>query len=327
MTRTQPDATAHVALAHGVEFDLVRAMLARWGDIAKGIGDDAAEIHVPPSQPLVVSTDTSVEGVHFRMPWITPAEIGYRATATALSDLAAMAATPLGLTVAITLPDSWRTRLGEIADGIGAAARDSATPIVGGDLVAGPTLSLTITVFGCGATLLRRSAARPGDAVWVTGLFGGPGLALAAWMQGRAPVAEHRARFAHPVPRLREAQWLAQHGATAAIDCSDGLAADAGHIAAASNVRLEIDLNQLPIVAHSSADDAIRGGEEYELIVTGPESLDAQAFVKSFGVALTRIGGVVEAARSLVGGVSSGVTLHRGGRPVPAVGGFEHFRP
>jgi thiamine monophosphate kinase len=97
----------HISLASGKEFDLVRAMIARWGTAASGIGDDAAVLDLPPGERVVVSTDASVEGVHFRRDWLTATEIGYRATAAALSDLAAMAAAPRGLVVALGIPERW----------------------------------------------------------------------------------------------------------------------------------------------------------------------------------------------------------------------------
>src|SRR5687768_2741478 len=106
------------AMGPGGEFDLVREMLARWGDAAVGIGDDAAVLAVPPGERLVVSTDAAVERVHFRRDWMTAAEIGYRAAAAALSDLAAMAARPLGIVVALALPREWIAEVGELAEGI-----------------------------------------------------------------------------------------------------------------------------------------------------------------------------------------------------------------
>ncbi len=112
----------HVALGRGAEFDAIRRMLARWGDAAREIGNDTATVDVPPGHRIVASTDTSVEGVDFRREWLTPPEIGYRATAAALSDLAAAAASPLGVLLAITVPTNWREVLEGIADGVGAGS-------------------------------------------------------------------------------------------------------------------------------------------------------------------------------------------------------------
>nr|MBP9106641.1 hypothetical protein [Gemmatimonadaceae bacterium] len=133
----------HISLASGKEFDLVRAMIARWGTAASGIGDDAAVLDLPPGERVVVSTDASVEGVHFRRDWLTATEIGYRATAAALSDLAAMAAAPRGLVVALGIPERWLPEVEALADGIGEAARLSGTPIVGGDVTRASELSVT----------------------------------------------------------------------------------------------------------------------------------------------------------------------------------------
>jgi len=147
-------------LGPGGEFDLIRELLARWGSRARGIGDDAAVIAVPAGERLVVSTDSSIEAVHFRRGWLTPREIGYRATAAALSDLAAMAATPLGILVALALPAAWRAEVGEIADGIGDAVDLCGVPIVGGDLTAATDLAITVTVMGTAIAPLARRCAR-----------------------------------------------------------------------------------------------------------------------------------------------------------------------
>ena len=310
----------NLALGPGGEFDTIRAMLARWGALARGVGDDAAVLDVPAGQRIVVSTDTSVENVHFRRGWITPEEIAYRAVAAALSDLAAMGAAPLGVVIALPLTDQWRADTVRLADGFGAAARELRAPIVGGDLTRGSELSIGVTVLGTVERALTRSGARAGDAVWVTGRLGGPLLALRALAAGQAPAVEHRARFAHPVPRLREGRWLAAQGATAGIDCSDGLAADAAHVAAASDVRITLDLGRLPLVAGADPVEGASGGEEYELIVTAPAALDHRVFEREFGVPLTRIGSV-EAA----GAGGAGVDTYEGARRVPLPRGHSHF--
>ena len=113
---------SHLSMGEGKEFDAIRAMLAQWGPRATGIGDDAAVLDLPPDERLVVSTDACVEGVHFRREWLTTAEIGERAASAALSDLAAMAATPLGLLLAIALPDGRESDLADLARGVGSAA-------------------------------------------------------------------------------------------------------------------------------------------------------------------------------------------------------------
>ena len=307
----------HIPLRDGAEFDFVRRMLERWGRLADGIGDDAAVLSAASEGSLVVSTDSSVENVHFRRGWLEPREIGYRATAAALSDLAAMAATPIGILIALTLPDSWRTDVDAIADGIGEAVQGSSTLVVGGDLNEGRDLTLAVTVLGTAEHPLRRSGASVGDRVYVTGQLGGPAAALSALAGGRTPSPEHRARFAHPVPRVREAQWLASHGASAATDISDGLAADLSNIAAASGVSISLSLDRIPTMPGVAERDAAGSGEEYELAVTSPEMLDARAFSNEFGLRLTEVG-TVEAGRPIVRAFDHGA-------PVPTPPGYLHF--
>ncbi|MEO7456138.1 MAG: thiamine-phosphate kinase [Gemmatimonadaceae bacterium] len=287
-----PDSTSHVSMATGVEFDAIRRMLALWGDRAHGIGDDAAVLSVRAEHKLVASTDACVEDVHFRRGWLTAEEIGGRAAAAALSDLAAMAASPVGLLLALALPSSWRAELDALALGVARVASSVGCPIVGGNISASDKLALTITVLGDAEHPLRRSGAREGDSIFVTGRLGGPGEALVALLEGRTPAAAHLVRFASPSPRIREAAWLSAHGATSAIDISDGLMADAAHVARASGVSLDIDARLVPLMDDVSTGDALMSGEEYELIVTLPAdtTVDPAAFEREFGTPLTRIG-------------------------------------
>ena len=302
----------------GVEFDLIRRMAARWGDLVQHAGDDAAVLDVTHGARLVASTDTSLEGVHFRREWLSLQEIGYRATVASLSDLAAMAADPIGLLIAATIPAGIAESIELLADGIGQAARDSSCPIVGGDLTGGDRISLTMTVLGSAAPPVGRAGARVGDSIWVTGKLGGPGAALRALLAGELPSAEHWPRFAHPVARVAEARWLAERGATAMIDLSDGLSSDARHIAAASAVALEIDVLSVPRVPDVTARAAATSGEEYELLVTAPDEFDAVAFSARFGVPLTRIGAVVD-------GPAAEVTFKEGRDRVDLAAGYDHF--
>jgi thiamine-monophosphate kinase len=300
--RTAPQASddrgqaAHLALGGGREFDVVRTLLARWGDAARGVGDDAAVLDVPAGERLVVSTDASVEDAHFRRGWLTPEEIGWRAVTSALSDLAAMAAQPIGLVLALALPDSWRDAVDGLADGIGAAARAAGAPILGGDLVRARELGLTVTVFGAARRPVGRDGARPGDTIYVTGALGGPRQAVAAWERGAQPEAAARARFARPTARIAEARWLAERGARALVDLSDGLASDVGHLAAASRVRIVLESARVPRLPGAAELDALRGGEEYELALAAPAGLEAGEFEARFGVALTAIGRVAGVA-------------------------------
>jgi len=303
----------------GEEFRIIRRMIRRLGTLASGIGDDAAIIDFPKGEKLAVSVDTIVENVHFKRGWLTPLEIGYRAGTAALSDLAAMGASALGLLVAITVPDSWRPMLDGLSGGIGGAAAQVNALVYGGDTTSGSELSITVTVLGAVREPLRRTNARVGDHVYVTGRLGAPAMALRALQRGKPVPPEYQERFALPKARIIEGRWLAGHGARAAVDISDGLVADASHIAAASKVRMELYLDRLPVVDGVGPFDAARSGEEYELLVTSTIPLDVGEFRERFGFPLTEIGAVVDGA--------PGVVTLIDGQPVDfSSGGFDHFR-
>lgn len=307
----------NIDLGPGREFDIVRTIVDEWGKSAQHIGDDAAIITVPEGEKLVVTTDTSVDGVHFRHEWLNHFEIGYRATAAALSDLAAMGARPLGIVIALTLPEADRLSARALATGIREGASAVLCPIVGGDLSAGKTLSLTVTALGAVKHPLTRSGAKAGQRVYVTGHLGGPAAAVRAWLAGKEPSERDRARFANPVPRIEPAIGLAERGASSAIDISDGLVADLAHIAAASKVRIEIDVERIPHVDGVSSAEAANSGEEYEVVVTAP-AIDTKQFSAEFGLDLTEIGRVVAG--------SPGVDLLKAGDKTVAPPGFDHFR-
>jgi thiamine-monophosphate kinase len=309
----------HVPMGPGAEFDAVRALLARWGSAAEGVGDDGAVLDVPSGSRLVVSTDTTVEDVHFRRQWMTPTEIGWRATQAALSDLAAMGATPLGVLLALTVPVDWRDDLPALADGIAEATRSVRAPIVGGDVTAGDRLALAITVLGHARRPLSRAGAGAGDTLYVTGKLGGPGAALAAWESGGTPEGVHRERFVRPMARIAAGEWLAAHGATAAIDLSDGLAGDVAHLAHASGVHCVLDLDAIPCVPGVEVGAALASGEEYELLVAAP-ALDTQAFAAATGgLTLTPVGRVRHAHGA------ANVSAERAGRPVLLPRSHDHF--
>jgi thiamine-monophosphate kinase len=281
--------SGEMALGPGVEFDSIRSMIEQWGTRAVGLGDDAAELKVERGDTLVVSVDTAVEGIHFRREWIEPREIAYRAVTAALSDIAAMAAKPLGVLAAITLPERWRDSLGEIAGGIADAAAEANTVIRGGNLSDGAELTIATTVLGSAFKPIRRNASAPGHAIYVTGRLGGPTKALQLIGARRDP-SHFRERLVHPVARIREAQWLADNGAAALIDISDGLISDLGHLAAASEIGVEIDADRVPRMDGADVNDALTGGEEYELIVATAGQFDETDFAARFGIPLTRIG-------------------------------------
>lgn len=307
----------HTALGNGAEFDAIRRMLERWGPHARSIGDDAAVLNISGDKLLVASTDTSVENVHFRRGWLSPRQIGYRALAAALSDLAAMGAMPLGVLVAMVIPEDWRGDLDGISDGIGDAAAASEVNIIGGDMSRGSEMSLGFTVLGSARKVLLRSNLRRGDCVYLTGHVGGSLAALRALEEGRTPDEAHLERFARPVPRIKEAMYLAGAGATGAIDISDGLAADLCHLAVASRVRIVIDLAAVKVADGVSPVDAIASGEEYEIVVTSPVDVDTSAFRAEFGVDLTLIGAVEEG--------EPGVDFFLNGKEVEVPSGYLHF--
>jgi len=307
----------HVELGSGGEFDLIRRMRARWGDLARGIGDDAAVLQAPRGDLLLASTDTALEGVHFRRGWLTPREVGRRAVTAALSDLAAMAATPLGVLVSLELSRAGVSAIAAIADGIGEAVRAAGTIIVGGNVSRSSALGITSTVLGHAFSPVRRTGARPGDLLYVTGELGGPAAALARLKARKQPAKAARQRFANPVARIAEARWLAVRGVVAAIDISDGLVSDAGHLAAASGVRIQIEAARVPVAAGATVKQALSGGEEYELLVAARARLPDAAFASRFGVPLTCVGRVVEGPSGVT--VSGGAAMFAGRR------GHDHF--
>ncbi len=171
--------------------------------------------------------------------------------------------------------------------GVGAAAASVGATVSGGDLSSGPAWSIAVTVIGETSRPVTRAGARPGDALWVTGALGGSRAALEAWRRGGEPQAEARRRYAHPEPRITAGRWLAQHGARAMLDLSDGLGGDAAHLAAASGVAVDIDLALLPLadgvsqeanrLGQSPMRFAAEGGEDFELLVALPPDFDAAA--------------------------------------------------
>jgi thiamine-monophosphate kinase len=316
--------SGRIGLGPGAEFDAIRQMLDRWGSRAVGIGDDAATVRVARGDALVVSVDSAVEGRHFRPEWLTAREIGYRAVAAALSDLAAMAARPLGVLIAIVAPANWRKRLVELADGIGDMVELAQTQICGGNLSDGGELSITTTVLGEAFSPLSRAGATVGNRVYVTGRLGGSAAALARLKAGK-PAGAYRDRFARPVPRVAESHWLANAGASAAIDVSDGLLADVGHLAAASNVGIELVASRIPLfhvgdndvaVERVDLEAALHGGEEYELVVTSSSDFDVDEFERRFRIPLTEIGRVTDAEHGIV---------YLSGARVANARGHDHF--
>lgn len=309
------------------EFDLIARHLARLGaergDVILGVGDDAALVQPTPGRAQVLALDTLVAGVHF--PEDARAEdIGHKALAVNLSDLAAMAATPQWALLALTLPLADEDWLAGFAAGFGALASAHGVSLVGGDVTRGP-LTVSVQVLGCLDTgALRRDGARPGDRLWLSGRAGEAAAGLAVWRSGAR--AEPRwaglcARLHRPEPRVALGRALAGI-ATAAIDVSDGVAADAGHIAAASGVGIELAAPRLPLsrrlrawAGHAEALRlALHGGDDYELCFTAPPGADAavRAAARDARNPVTVIGAVT-AGQGVAVRDASGQTLPAGG--------------
>lgn len=317
---TETDAPVPPPLGRGVEFDLIRAMTERWGALAVGIGDDAALLTIPRGERAVLSTDTALEHVHFNRDWLSLREIACRAVTAALSDLAAMAAAPLGILLALQWPTRGsRDDLLMFADGVADAARAAGdtTKIFGGNIARADVLGVTTTVVGSVHEPLTRSGLRPGDLLYVTGRLGAPAAVIRALGKNLKPVPEIRERFAAPRARIAEARWLAHRGAVAAIDLSDGLSSDVAHLAAASNATVEIAVERVPVFPAVVEEDALTGGEEYELVLGARAPLPADEFERRFSLPLTLIGRVVE------GGAE--VRFHRHGERVAVPSGYDHF--
>ena len=317
------------ALGPGREFDRIRAMARALGERASDLGDDCALLSDGVGT-LALSTDVSVEGVHFRLDWITPAEAGWRSAAAALSDLAAEGAEPVGVLSALVVPDGAKDdELTAFAGGVGEAAAAVGAAVIGGDLSQGPVWCATVTVVGRAPRPVARAGARPGDGVWVTGVLGGARAAVESWRRGEPPPPAARRAYARPEPRVVAGRWLAAHGARAMLDVSDGLAGDAGHLAAASGARIRLTLETVPVAAAAVAEArrldvpvqqfAAEGGDDYELLVALPPDFgqdEARAFEIAGGIALTRIGTVER---------GSGVRAELLGRALE-LRGYDHFR-
>lgn len=321
-------------LGPGAEFDLIRRFLAGPAvlrpDVPVGPGDDAAVLR---ADGLAVSADASVEGVHFRREWLTFPEIGYRAAAAALSDLAAMAARPIGVLASLALPLRDFDAAPELMDGVREAAAAVGAALVGGDVTRSPTsLFLDVIALGEASAPVLRSGARPGDELWVTGVLGAAAAAVLAWSRGEEPPAAAREAFARPRPRVAAARWLAERGlAHAMLDLSDGLAGDATHLAAASGVRVVLEPALVPVapaalVVAGNAEGALAlalgGGEDYELCFAAPagavEPRRAE-FEADLALGLARVGRIEE-GEGVVASTADGERA-----PLPLTG-YRHFQ-
>ena len=311
----------------GGEFALIDAIADALGPVAGGTGvtlgpgDDAAVLAVPPRHELVVSTDTLVAGRHY--PLAAAANIGYRSMAVATSDLAAMGADPAWALVSLTAPALTTTWARDFAAGIRTAAEAFGLKVVGGNLARGPH-SVTVAVHGHvpAGTALRRSGAQPGDRIYVSGSVGGAGLALedegalAACPPEDIPPGSPLMRYWRPQPRLGLGTRL-RGIATAAIDVSDGVAAEVDHLCTASRLRATLQLAHLPLFAGIEAHAAVAAGDDYELVFTAPPSAEAAvaAAARAAGVPVAVIG-TMQAGKPWRGCWDAALDAHRG---------FRHF--
>ena len=314
------------------EFDLIaRHFMRPSPNAVLGVGDDAALVDVSNGMDLAVSTDTMVSGTHF-FPDVDPENLGHKALAVNLSDMAAMGAMPYWATLALTVPSVDHTWLAAFAKGFFDLAQEFNVSLIGGDTTRGP-LSLTVTIMGevpMGAAL-KRSGAKAGHDVWVSGNLGDAALAVAhrhgKLVLSEADYREAVMRLYEPTPRVALGQAL-RGLATAAIDVSDGLLADLGHICGLSKVGAVVELASIPLSAigakHVASDAGrnaiVAGGDDYELCFTAhPNSRESiQDLTKMMEVPLTRIGQVKRGKGvSLLGADGKAVKID--GR------GFDHF--
>jgi thiamine-monophosphate kinase len=316
------------------EFDLIDRYFKRPARRSPlGVGDDCALLAPKPGMQLAVSTDMLVEGRHF-LSTVDPFKLGHKALAVNLSDLAACGAAPLAFTLALALPEANEAWLAPFARGLLALADEFDCELVGGDTTRGP-LNICITVFGevpAGGALLR-SAARAGDDIYVSGTLGDARLALEVFRGGLSvPAAAFelaRARMEQPTPRVALGQAL-RGIATAAIDVSDGLLGDLGHVLQQSRVgaRIEVDAafgllatsNVAGLQAERQLEFVMAGGDDYELAFTAPPAQRGaiEAAAKESGTAVTRIGRIE---------AEPGLRLFDAGgqRVTRTYGSFDHF--
>jgi len=281
-----------------------------------GVGDDTAVL----DGGLLFATDVLTEGTHFDLRWSTPADVGWKALAVNLSDIAAMGGAPRAAVCGVVLGAGRKGEADDVAAGLVAAAAELGCALVGGDTVVGAALTVTVAVVGdspdSGAVL--RSGARPGDSVFVTGPLGGSKAALAVLRRGGEPDPVALARLRRPVPRLLEGRTAAAAGASAMIDLSDGLSSDLGHLCRASGVGARLEAAAIPAGPGATVDDALSGGDDYELCFTAPDPVRvAEAFAVA-GLHLPAPIGTVTAGADVLLSTPSG-----GSWPL-APSGWEH---
>lgn len=297
----------------------------RSGAVVAGIGEDCAVLRVPRGHEVLVTTDFTLEGVHFRREWHPPEVVGWRCLTRGLSDIAAMGGEPraafLSIALAGEVSQKWVDRF---LKGLLELAQEFGVPLAGGDTAqSAGGIQADIVVVGSvpkGKAVLR-SGARPGDHIYVTGELGGSAAAIAGLREGRVRAGDYERHF-HPVPRVEAGMWLRRRGlASAMIDVSDGLSTDLGHICEESGVGAEIEAESIPRAqvggpAREVAGTlALNGGEDYELLFTSAGRIPASVA----GVRVTRIGRI-ERGRGMI------LIGEDGRRRRLAAKGWEHFR-
>ena len=319
------------------EFGLIeriRAQVAGRDDILIGIGDDCCATVLPPGQVLLTTTDLLIEEIHFRRAWTNFFALGCKAVAVNISDIAAMGGTPRTLSLGLGLPaDLSPEEFDQLIAGILSAAREYGAILSGGDTCRSPGgLLLSVTVQGSckPEQILRRSGARAGDLLYVSGTLGDSALVLRELVAGRIPPADLAGRHHQPTARLRLGQELAQRRlATALIDLSDGLRADLGHILKASGVGARVNAAALPLsstfrtalaIEPGLLDLALAGGEDYELLWSAPPAA---------APALAALGTELELPLTCIGEIVAAAGLHvvtaDGEEIISAKVGYNHF--
>ena len=344
MHATQFKVSRRGVLAERALLDRIRGRAVRSasGALCLGIGDDCALLGVNPDEEIAVTTDLSIAGRHFRLDWHAPEVVGHRALARGLSDLAAMGARPIAAFLSLGLPEeltqsrgsrTGRAWVDRFYDGLLALADLRKTPLAGGDLAQSPIALADVVLIGAvprGKALLR-SGASVGDLLYVTGSLGGSATGL-AYLAERPPTKSGKPRsipgrmihllaaHLYPQPRITQGIWLRRRAlATAAIDLSDGLSTDLAHLCAESGLAAEVDAAALPLHPAASLDQALNGGEDYELLFAA--SPKAKLPRKIAGVAVSCIGRLLPARRG-----RPQVTLLTPEGPRPLLPhGWEHF--
>jgi len=293
--------------------------------VARGIGDDCAVLRPSPGHELLVTTDFSIENIHFRREWHPATSVGHRCLARGLSDIASMGGRAVACFLSLGLPNKLPQKWSDdFLRGLLALAREFRVQLAGGDLSQAPEIVADIIVLGevpAGRAILR-SGARPGDRIYVTGKLGGSAAALEQLFAGKKVKAARANPHFFPQPRVGAGLWLQKHGAaTAMIDLSDGLSVDLSHICEESGVCAQIRAADLPVARGADLELALHGGEDYELLFTAAPRARLPRHIA--GVPVTEIGVIAKRTN-----YSSAIQLlsDNGGVTPLAQRGWEHFR-